>query len=124
MVWPLIALIIRVVVPIVIDAVKGVQEVRHEEEEEQRRHDRHPLEVEALQLENLKTRVEVAQLIDALDPALRELLGLEPDRDLPNVNMERLEALKNQAVEAATEIALEATGLVELRQVGDALGDG
>lgn len=123
LVWPLVAATIRIVVPIVVAAIRDIQQVRHGAAEEVRRRERHPLEVEALQLENLKGRVEIAQLIRELEPAMQEHLGLEGLGDGPEPNLERLEALKNQAVEAAAEIALEATEEVELRRPDDDADD-
>ncbi|KAA3638831.1 MAG: hypothetical protein DWP92_05570 [Armatimonadetes bacterium] len=119
LVWPAVALMIKVVVPVVTSAVRDVQQFRTDSAEEKRHQDRHPLEMESLQLENLKQRIEIAQLIDVLEPATREYLGLDDRGGSPELNADRLEALKNQAVEAAAEIAVEATSDIELHPLDD-----
>jgi hypothetical protein len=87
----------------VADATAKVQEISHATKAERRRAELHPLEKQSMQLDNLKKAIELAPLLEALNPSISHVLGVEipqPDsRTLP-----RLEALKDQAIEAAVEL--------------------
>lgn len=85
------------------DAAARVQSVVHEGRAEERRQELHDVQIRSLQLDNLKKAIEVASLVDELRPSMSEVLGVQiPELDPPKVA--RLEALKDQAVEAATEL--------------------
>jgi hypothetical protein len=88
------------------DAASKVQAVGHERNEEQRRDERHNLEMQSLQLDNLKKAVEVSDLLERINPTIREIAGVEIPELSAGQEM-RAEGLKDQAVEAASELVLE-----------------
>lgn len=87
------------------DAASKVQAVGHERNEEQRRGERHKLEMQSLQLDNLKKAVDLSEVLGTLHPAIQEIVGGESP-ELPPGQRVRAEGLKDQAVEAATELVL------------------
>jgi hypothetical protein len=88
------------------DAASRVQAVGHERNEEQRRDERHNLEMKSLQLDNLKKAVEVSDLLERINPTIRDIAGVEIP-ELSAGQQVRAEGLKDQAVEAASELVLE-----------------
>jgi len=88
------------------DAASRVQAVGHERNEGQRRDERHNLEMQSLQLDNLKKAVEVSDLLERINPTIREIAGVEIP-ELSAGQLARAEGLKDQAVEAASELVLE-----------------
>jgi hypothetical protein len=100
------------------ESVQTVQAVRHATAAEQRRAERHEIEMKALQLENLKSAIEVSELLQQVRPVAHDVLGIE----IPEVGAStypRLEALKDQAVEAAGELHQESSDPVTLRPAPD-----
>jgi hypothetical protein len=87
------------------DAAFKVQAVGHERNEEQRRDERHKLEMQSLQLDNLKKAVELSDVMQTIHPAIREIAGVQIPELSPRQQV-RAEGLKDQAVEAATELVL------------------
>src|SRR5690606_391036 len=110
-------LAIATVVGLVVERVSGaaasaaqaalqLQAVNQVRNEERRREERHRLEMKALQLDNLKKAIELSELLDRINPAIREIAGVEIPQ-LPPGTEARAEGLKDQAVEAATELSLD-----------------
>jgi len=87
------------------DTASKVRAVGHEHNEEQRRGDRHKLEMQSLQLDNLKKAVELSDVMQTIHPTIREIAGVRIP-DLSPGQQVRAEGLKDQAVEAATELVL------------------
>lgn len=87
------------------EAASKVQAVGHERNEEQCRNERHQLEMRSLQLDNLKQAVELSDVLERIHPAIREIAGVEIPELSPG-QQARAEGLKDQAVEAATELVL------------------
>ncbi len=87
------------------EAASKVQAVGHEQNEEHRRDERHKLEMQSLQLDNLKKAVELSDVMERIQPAIREIAGVQIP-GLPPGQQARAEGLKDQAVEAATELVL------------------
>lgn len=87
------------------EAASKVEAVGHERNEEQRRSERHQLEMRSLQLDNLKQAVELSDVLERIHPAIREIAGVEIPELSPG-QQARAEGLKDQAVEAATELVL------------------
>lgn len=87
------------------EAASKVQALGHERNEEQRRSERHQLEMRSLQLDNLKHAVELSDVLERIHPAIREIAGVEIPELSPG-QQARAEGLKDQAVEAATELVL------------------
>lgn len=87
------------------EAASKVQAVGHERNEEQRRDERHKLEMQSLQLDNLKKAVDLGDVLRTVHPAIREITGDEIPELAPGQRV-RAEGLKDQAVEAATELVL------------------
>jgi hypothetical protein len=70
-------------------------------------------EKQSMQLDNLKKAVELAPLLEALNPSILQVLGVEiPPPD--SYTLRRLEALKDQAVEAAVELQASSTEPIAL----------
>lgn len=110
-------LAIATVVGLIVERVSGaaasaaqaalqLQDVNQARNEERRREERHRLEMKALQLDNLKKAIELSELLDRINPAIREIAGVEIPQ-LPPGTEARAEGLKDQAVEAATELSLD-----------------
>ena len=73
--------------------------------EEQRRQELHQAQLKSLQLDNVKKAIEVGDLLNNARPGIVEAMGVAmPELEGPAAA--RLEALKDQAVEAAVELAL------------------
>jgi hypothetical protein len=87
----------------VADATAKVQEINHATKAERRLAELHPLEKQSMQLDNLKKAIELAPLLEALNPSISQVLGVEIPRPGSHT-LTRLEALKDQAVEAAVEL--------------------
>lgn len=87
------------------EAASNVQTVGHQRNEEQRRDERHKLEMQSLQLDNLKKAVDLSDVLGTVHPAIREITGVDM-LELPPGQRVRAEGLKDQAVEAATELVL------------------
>lgn len=87
------------------ETASKVQAVGHERNEEQRRDERHRLEMQSLQLDNLKKAIELSDVLEEIQPTIREIAGVEIPQ-LPTPQRVRAEGLKGQAVEAATELVL------------------
>jgi hypothetical protein len=100
----------------VADATAKVQNLRREDAAERRREERHRLEVQSLQLDNLKKAIEVSSLVEEVTPVLEEVAGVQIPEIEPSRRF-RLEALKDQAVEAATELQLETSEPIVLEEV-------
>lgn len=101
-------------------AISAVQGVKHGASEEQRRDDRHEMEMayqsaqlNSMQLDSLKKKVEIAGMIEALGEEGRQMLGIE-DAALSAEVLERLDPLKDQAVEAAAELSNISDGTIDL----------
>jgi hypothetical protein len=100
------------------NAASKVQALRHAEAAERRREDFHQLEMQSMRLDNLKKAVEVSQLIEELRPAFESVEGVE----IPQIDAARaprIEALKDQAVEAAAELRLKTHDPITLERVED-----
>lgn len=87
------------------EAASKVQTVGHQRSEEQRRDERHKLEMQSLQLDNLKKAVDLSDVLGTVHPAIRAITGADM-LELPPGQRVRAEGLKDQAVEAATELVL------------------
>jgi hypothetical protein len=87
------------------DAASKVQAIGHEHNEEQRLGERHKLEMQSLQLDNLKKAVELSDLMQTIHPAIHEIVGVQIP-EFSSGQQVRAEGLKDQAVEAATELVL------------------
>lgn len=87
------------------EATSKVDAVGQGRNEERRRGERHRLEMQSLQLDNLKKAVELSDVLERINPAIREIAGVPIPELLPNQRV-RAEGLKDQAVEAATELVL------------------
>lgn len=86
-------------------AASAVQGVQHAASTEKRREERHRVEMQSLQLDNLKKSIEVAELLHAVEPGIVDAINA----DLPQLSeaaTERAHALKDQAVEAAAELEI------------------
>jgi hypothetical protein len=95
------------------EAASKVQAVGHARSEEQRRDERHRLEMQSLQLDNLKKAVDLSEVLGTMHPAIREITGADVP-ELPPGQQVRAEGLKDQAVEAATELVLSSREDVEI----------
>jgi hypothetical protein len=84
-------------------------EERRAEAQEGRAADFHDVELRSRMLDLIKTGLEVEQMIRALEEPLRAELDLDEEVEF-KPDSERLDALKNQALEAITEIALGSNG--------------
>lgn len=82
-------------------------------DDQRRAEERHQLAIESLQLDVVKKKIEIADLLGALSPEIREALGIDLEA-LGDASMERLDALKDQAVEAGAELALTSGGDVSV----------
>ena len=101
------------------DAVGKVQAVRHEGNAERRRQELHTLESKSMQLDNIKKAIELLPLLETINPSIEELLGVVIP--LPGARtVGRLEALKDQAVEAVVE--LQATSDEPIQLIGEGEG--
>jgi len=108
------------------DAASKVQAVGHERNDEQRRAERHQLAMRSLQLDNLKKRVELSEMLERIQGEIPEIAGVEIS-DLPPGQRARAEGFKDQAVEAAMELVLNSretcrslmTSLLPLTRAGD-----
>lgn len=99
------------------EAASKVQAVGHEREAERRREELHQVKMKSLQLDNLKKAIEIAPLLEELRPDLTEIAGVaipEPS----HATEHHLEALKDQAVEAAVELEMTSDQTLEV-QDGD-----
>lgn len=99
------------------DVTSKVQAIRHESSAERRRDEIHDLNVRSMKLDNLKKGIEVGQMLDALEPGLREIVGSELAAISPS-GQARLEALKDQAVDAAAELELSSREPLQF-EIGD-----
>jgi hypothetical protein len=112
LIWPVIALIFRFV-RTETEHIQGIvqthQQMDQAESAEDRQSELHEYEIRARRLDEIKSALEIEQMALELEEPLKERLGLEGDAAF-DPNWERLSALKNQAVEAASEIALSASG--------------
>lgn len=97
----------------VVNTANTVQAGKYAMSAEERAAERHNIEIESLQLDRLKKQIEVADL-------LREL-GDVPDIDRSTLS--KLESLKDQAIEAAAELAL-GSGEISYVQTDSDSGDG
>jgi hypothetical protein len=104
------------------EAASKVQAVGHERNEEQRRSERHQLEMRSLQLDNLKQAVELSDVLERIHPAIREIAGVEIPELSPG-QQARAEGLKDQAVEAATELVLSSQEDVAISDDGPPAAD-
>lgn len=97
-------------------AVQGVVHSSAEEERRRERHqrdaERHELEMQSLQLDAMKKRIEVADMLAELSP---EAAALLPQLD-PSARA-RLEAYKDQAVEASSELTQISRGDLSVQDV-------
>lgn len=59
------------------EAASKVQAVGHERSEENRRDERHRLEMQSLQLDNVKKAVELSDVLEEIHPTIREIAGVE-----------------------------------------------
>ncbi len=98
------------------EAASKVQSVGHDREAERRREERHQVELKSLQLDNLKKAIEIGPLLDQLRPDLAEIAGVEIP-ELPPAAEHHLEALKDQAVEAAVELEIASGQTLEVDDV-------
>jgi len=101
------------------------QQIRNEDREEERRDDRHEYEITSRLLDDLKKALEVGQLIQDLDPSVREALELGPEVVLAP-NPDRLAVFKDQVIEAVTDLLLNSDSFtIEPRpDNGEAVGGG
>jgi hypothetical protein len=90
------------------DAISKVQAIGHNRNEEERQVERHRLEMQSLQLDNIKKAVDLSDVLGSVNPAISEIAGVEIPA-LPSEHQARAEALKDQAVEAATELGPDVT---------------
>ncbi len=74
------------------------------------------MELKSLQLDNLKKAIEIGPLLDQLRPDLAEIAGVEIP-ELPPAAEHHLEALKDQAVEAAVELEIASGQTLEVDDV-------
>jgi hypothetical protein len=96
-----------------------IQAVRHAGTAERRRQDLHPIEKQSMQLDNLKKAIEVGGLLETVSTSITQVLGVE----IPVLNPQtavRLEALKDQAVEAAVELQSTSSQPLDLRRLPNA----
>ncbi len=100
------------------DAASKVQGVKHERKAEKRRDELHELQVKSLQLDNVKKAIEVGELLERLRPEIAEVAGLEI-LELPPSSVSHLEALKDQAAEAAVEMEIASGESLEIEIVDD-----
>jgi hypothetical protein len=120
-VWVLVPLVIGHVAKHVrqVIGIRGdLQEIAMAEEQNERERELHEVMMESLQLDNVKKRLEVAQLVEAVEPRMRDELGLRV-RSLADSSKNRLEILKDQAVDAAAEVSLETKGGVRFEETGN-----
>ena len=120
-VWALVVALVPRVIPAVRDgigAARDIHEIRHGANREQRAEERHRLEVEALQLDNLKKKIDLMDLFGGVEETITESLQADI-HEVVGVNAERLDSLKDQAIEAVAELALESSGDVELEEIAD-----
>jgi len=101
------------------DAASKAQSVGHERQAERRREERHQLEIKSLQLDNVKKAIEIGDLLERLRPDLAEIAGVEIP-ELPPAAEHHLEALKDQAVEAAVEMEIASDQTLEIEDVENA----
>lgn len=120
-VWVLVGALLPKVVPTIregVGVVRDVQEIRHAGNRERREQEKHSLEIEALQLDNLKKSIDVMELLREAEEATGDT-RLADLREMIERKAERLGLLKDQAVEAAAELALESGGQVEFEEIED-----
>ena len=90
--------------------------MRHEGNAERRRQELHTLESKSMQLDNIKKAIELLPLLETINPSIEEVLGVViPTPGARTVG--RLEALKDQAVEAVVE--LQATSDEPIQLIGE-----
>lgn len=86
----------------------------------------HELQMQALQLEKVKKQIEVVELFAQVAPEVQEVIGAELPA-LDAAQTARLEALKDQAVEAALELEASSNGPITFSRRSDDVdgqGDG
>lgn len=94
--------------------LESVQRTRLDEAEESRRSERHSYEMKARKLDDLKTALEIGAMVSDLDRRTRDHLGIEETEQF-HPNPGRIEALKDQAIEAAADLILGASGEVTIQ---------
>lgn len=99
-------------------AASAVQSVSHDRNDEQRKQEKHDLEMESLQLGNLKQGLEISTMIQELGSSVDGLDGIDMSR-LDSPTLARLEALKDQAVEAGSELALTSRSEIVIDEVAE-----
>lgn len=96
-------------------AATQTQDLALKRSADRRAEEMHQAELRSVQLDSIKKAIEVAHLLEEVRPAVTEVAGVEiPQLDVPT--MKRLEALKDQAVEAAVELTQAGSQGVELRE--------
>lgn len=97
------------------DAVSKVDAVGRDRRAEQRAAELHDAQLKSLQLDNIKKALEVRELLEEVGPGLSEVMGVEIPA-LSDASEARLEALKDQAVEAAAELSTTTAEPIVLEQ--------
>lgn len=97
-----------------IEIIAARRGIRHADSDEARRRERHEFDLQSGQLDDLKKALEIESLLADLDAPIRA--QLEIDDTVPiQPTAARIEALKNQAIEAAVELMLSSDGQFTVR---------
>lgn len=112
-VWILVGFIVKWVLARIKDTTEidgNLQQIRIRDDQNERAEERHRVEVKAMQLSSLKAELEIRSLLRSVEKELLDKYGIELDR-ISQTKEDRLESLKDQAIEAAAELASESSDL-------------
>jgi multidrug efflux pump subunit AcrA (membrane-fusion protein) len=84
----------------------NLQQIRIREDENARAEERHRVEIRALQLSNLKAELDIRSILRPIEQELRDDYGIRLE-EISEGKSDRLESLKDQAIEAVAELASE-----------------
>lgn len=104
---------VTVVASRVTDLFARAQSITHASKAEKREQELHPLRVQSLELDVIKKKVELGSIVEELSALTASTLGGELATPSPG-DLARLQALKDQAVEAAVELQSISTTPMEL----------